>query len=372
MRIGIDATALPAELYGAGNYIVQLAHALPRVDSSNAYIFFVKSSQSALFDPTCAEVVPILVGSRISRIAWEQMQLPALARQHRLDVLHSPHYTMPLTKPCPSVVTLHDMTFSLYPELHLWYKRLFFNSMIPLAVRRADALIAVSASTRADTIRLLHAAPEKIFSIPYGIDPAFHPIAAAATLSGTRAKYHLPEKFVLYVGNLEPRKNLPALVRAFASIAASHRDTKLVLAGSRGWKDAPVFAAVNKLGLTDVVLFPGFIPQADLPAVYSLARAFVYPSLYEGFGLPVLEAMACGLPVITSNLSSLPEIVEDAGILIDPRSERELADALRQILTDGALHERLASRGLKRAAKFSWERTARETLAVYQRAAQAR
>lgn len=366
MRIGIDVTALPSPSLGVGNYMVQLARALPRVDSVNDYIIFVKPNQSALFDATRAQLVLVPLASRTLRIAWEQAILPSLVRKYQLDVLHSPHYTMPFIKRCSSVVTFHDMTFFLYPELHLFYKRLFFGAMIPLSVRRADALIAISASTRADTVRLFNAKPEKIFTVPYGIDPSFRPISDPQTLDAIRQKYHLPEEFILYVGNLEPRKNLPMLIRAFARIADDDRDAYLVLAGSRGWKDSSVFSTVKELGLNRRVLFPGFIPQSDLPAVYALARAFVYASLYEGFGLPVLEAMACGCPVITSNLSSMPEIIGDAGIQVNPADEEQLFNSIQLVLTDTSRRETLARAGAERAKLYSWEETALQTLAVYQ------
>ncbi len=373
MRIGIDATAMPVELYGAGNYIFHLIQTLLRVDTENEYVVFTKSIHTPIFRTfRRAQLVPLSFSSRLFRVAWEQTVLPVLVRQHRLDLLHSPHYTMPVWRTCRSVVTFHDMTFYLYPEMHLLSKRLFFGAMISLSARRADALIAISVSTRADTIRLLKTKPEKIFTVPYGIDPSFHSMVDPSALNEIRARYHLPQKFILYVGNLEPRKNLPTLLRAFARVIEKDGAWNLVMAGSRGWKDAKVFSTVKELGLADRVSFPGFIPQFDLPVVYSLASVFVYSSLYEGFGLPVLEAMACGVPVITSNISSMPEIVGGAGILVDPHNEVELAEAMQRVLTDRALHDKLARDGRERSKQFSWERTARETLAIYKRVAQRR
>jgi glycosyltransferase involved in cell wall biosynthesis len=319
---------------------------------------------------TRAQIVQAALPSPFLRIAWEQSMLPILARRHRLDVLHSPHYTMPLAKTCRTVVTFHDMTFFLYPQVHLLYKRIFFRTMIPLSARRADALIAISNSTRSDILRILQLPPARVATIPYGIAPIFQPIAAARGRDAFCQQHNLPYPFILYVGNLEPRKNLPALVRAFARLVQEGLPHTLVFAGARGWNDAPIFATIQELGLTPRIVFTDYIPQVALPALYGAADLFVYPSLYEGFGLPVLEAMACGVPVITSNLSSMPEVAGDAGILVDPNDVNALADAMTRVLTDQVLRATLAAKGLARARSFSWERMAQETLAVYARVAQ--
>ncbi|MCX7840628.1 MAG: glycosyltransferase family 4 protein, partial [Anaerolineae bacterium] len=306
------------------------------------------------------------------RVAWEQTVLPILVRHYRLDALHSPHYTMPLVKPCRSIVTFHYLTFFLYPQMHLFYKRVFFQAMMPLAARRADALIAISHSTRTDLTRILRVPTDKVETIPYGIASHFRPVTDWHALDAFCTRYHLSRPFVLYVGNLEPRKNLPTLVRAFARIVQMELPHVLVLAGTRGWKDAPLFATIQELGLTSRVWFPGYIPQAELPMLYSAADLFVYPSFYEGFGLPVLEAMACGVPVITSNISSMPEVAGDAAVLVEPNDVDVLADAMRHLLTDSTRRATLAAKGLARAREFSWERTAQATLSVYTRVAQTR
>lgn len=367
LRIGIDATALPPRPFGAANYIIHLIHALPQVAPTHAYIVFAKPEHVSWFAGRSGlRVVNARLPARLLRIVWEQTVLPWLVHQERLDLLHSPHYTMPFAVRCPTVVTFHDMTFLLYPEAHLLYKRLFFRGIMPLAARRADALIAISESTRADILRLLKPAAEKVFAVPYGVAPLFRPVKDCAAIEAICNRYSLPRQFILYVGNLEPRKNLPVLLQAFARLTQRGLPHALVLAGSRGWKDAEIFSTMKELGLASRVCFPGYIPQPDLPALYSAADLFVYPSLYEGFGLPVLEALACGIPVITSNVSSMPEVAGDAGILVNPRRVDELADALWRILTDRELHDELARKGVERAQMFSWTRTARETLAVYE------
>ena len=371
MRIGIDVTALPAQLFGAGNYIVNLTQTLIRIDSANDYLVFSKPQQAELFAGRGhAQVVRASLPTRLHRIAWEQTFFPRLIRRYHLDVVHSPHYTMPVLTSCAQVVTFHDMTFFLHAEAHLFYKSIFFRAMIPVAARHADALIAISQNTRTDILRLFPIDPAKVFTIPYGIASFFHPMPKHAQ-DDVLGKYGLPPRFVLYVGNLEPRKNLPMLLHAFATLVRRGSSQALVLAGSRGWMDDEVFATLRELNLGHRVFLPGYIPQADLPALYSAASVFVYASRYEGFGLPVLEAMACGAPVITSNVASMPEIAGESGILIDPNDESELADAMGRVLTDDELRARLARAGLERAQSFSWERAAQATLAVYERVARA-
>ncbi|MBI5033444.1 MAG: glycosyltransferase family 4 protein [Chloroflexi bacterium] len=367
MHIGIDATALPERLFGAGNYIVNLIAALSRLDTPNEYVVFVKPFHASLFKTLQrARTIQVALPMRTLRIAWEQTALPILARQYKLDVLHSPHYSLPLAAPCATVVTFHDMTFFLYPQAHLLYKRIFFRTMIPLAARRATSIIAISESTRQDILRLLKTPSEKVNQVSYGISSQFHLTENCNRLDEARHKYNLPAEFALYVGNLEPRKNLPILLQAFARLVHQGLPHSLVLVGSRGWKDDAVFTTLSELGISDRVHFLGYVTQDELPLIYQASRVFVYPSLYEGFGLPVLEAMACGTPVITSNVSSMPEVAGDAGLLINPNSIDELTVALQRALTDSELRVTLAQKGLKRAQSFSWERTARETLAVYE------
>jgi glycosyltransferase involved in cell wall biosynthesis len=373
MRIGIDATALPPRLTGAGNYIVNLTRALQDVASANEYVVFAQPTHAILFGAgRHLHVVRTLLVSRILRIAWEQMILPLLASRYRLDVLHSPHYTMPLFNTSPSVVTFHDMTFFLFPGQHELYKGIFFRTNIPLSARSASAIIADSESTRQDILRLLKLEPSRVVAIPLGVSSDFRLIDDRTAIQAIRQKYHLPERIVLYVGVLEPRKNLPTLVRAFRSSVDRGVVHSLVLAGRRGWMYAELFQAVEDLGLRERVIFLGYVPDEDLPLLYNAADLFVYPSLYEGFGLPVLEAMACGVPVITSNVSSMPEITGDTGILVNPHDTDALADAMHLVLTDRALRDKLARDEQVRAGIFSWERTARETLAVYEHAAQTR
>lgn len=369
MRIGIDATALPPQPVGAGNYIIQLIRALSALEPEDEYVIFAQKSGRTLIDlPTSRrfhwQVVEDMTPA--VRLMWEQTVLPRLTRQAKIDVLHSLHYTKPLWPGCASVVTFHDMTFFLYPHLHTRSKRIFFPIATRMSARQAKAIIADSESTRQDIIRLLRVSEEKVFTVLLGVDPSFRPIKDSALKKRIEEHYHLPDKFILYLGMVEPRKNLPMLIRAYNELVERGAEEHLVVAGRFGWMYEDIFRLVELFGLKDRVHFTGYVSQNDLPVVYNLARVFVYPTLYEGFGLPPLEAMACGVPVITTNVSSLPEIVGDAGILIPANDRVALVNALENVLNNREISAELAAKGPQRAAQFTWERTARQTLKVYQ------
>jgi glycosyltransferase involved in cell wall biosynthesis len=268
------------------------------------------------------------------------------------------------------VFTIHDLTGLLFPRWHLRLNRFFLQLMLPRFLQRADAIIADSDSTRRDVIARLRVPADKIEVVHLAADPSFCVISDAATRERIRNAYALPESFFLYLGTIEPRKNLVLLMDAYRDVV-SHCDgaPDLVLAGKPGWQHAPVAQRAHELGLQQRVHFTGWVPAQDAPVLINLAHAFVYPSLYEGFGLPPLEAMQCGTPVICSNASSLPEVMGDAGLLIDPHDAAELGRAMMRLWREPALQETLRARGLARAAMFSWQRTARATLAVYERAA---
>lgn len=373
--LGIDATALPAQPVGAGRYILELIRALAALDLPDELIVFAyPHGRELLALPSNSRVRWVMAGPRTpaGRMVWEQLSLPGLARQVGLDLLHSPHYTRPLRLSCASVVTFHDMTFFLCPELHTRLRRWFFPAMMRRSARLADGLIAVSESTRQDMLRILKVAPEKITAIPHGLRPEYRPLLlegeAAEIRQAVRKKYDLPQQFILSVGTIEPRKNLPALLRAFARLRADGRvgdGISLVLVGRLGWMVEEVFRLVGELQLQEYVHFTGYLPEGDLPVVYNLARLFVYPSSYEGFGLPPLEALACGVPVITTRAPAMQEIVGEAGVLTPPGDEVALAEAMRSVLADPGLQQELRRKGLARAAQFTWERCATETYRVY-------
>ncbi len=370
MRLGFDATALPHQPVGAGNYIIHLLRVLSSLASGDELVIFSYPHGQELIDlPESKNIQWEILSYKkpASRLLWEQAAFSNLVKKKNIDLLHSPHYTRPLSLPCRSVVTFHDMTFFLYPKMHTRAKRIFFPPAIRMSARRADAVIADSESTRRDAIRLLGLAPDKITTVALGVGENFHPIPDRQVLEAARQKYALPNHFILYVGVVEPRKNLPLLLEAYHSLFSGGCRTPLVIVGKMGWGYAGVLQSIAERGLKDWVLFTGYIPGEDLPIVYNLADLFVYPSLYEGFGFPPLEAMACATPVVTSASSSMAEHVGEAGLLVPPGDVNALAEAINLLLADATLRQKLAAAGIRQAAKFTWTRTAQETLQVYHR-----
>ena len=304
-------------------------------------------------------------GRAAVRVVWEQAVQPWTLHQIGADLVHGPVFVGPLFSPCPSVVTIHDLSFIRFPALFRPANRLYLTVLTRLAARRARRLIAVSAHTAEEAARLLGVPLARIDVVYHGVDPAFCPLPASE-VAAFRQRQGLPERFVLFVGTLEPRKNLVRLVEAFARIRAGR--VGLVLAGGKGWLYDELFASVEALGLTKEVIFPGYVTNEELPLWYNAATALAYPSVYEGFGLPVLEAQACGTPVLTSNVSSLPEAAGDAALTVDPYDVEALAAGLHRLLADEPLRLQLRERGLAHARQFSWPRTAQETARVYRRA----
>jgi glycosyltransferase involved in cell wall biosynthesis len=305
----------------------------------------------------------------IVRILWEQLWLPLALARDGAHVLHSLGYVQPLACPSRSVVTIHDLSFLLYPGNFNRGNRFYLSTFTRLSAQRADRIVAVSENTKRDVVRLLGVPANRVAVVQHGIEPHFRPAADPVALSAWRARVGLPERFVLFFGTIEPRKNLDTLLEAFALLRRDGLPHRLVVAGAKGWHWEPVFAAVERLGIGDCVVFPGYVPYEDQPLWYNAADLFVYPSLYEGFGFPPLEAMACGTPVVASSTSALPEVVGEAGLLVDPRDARALAEAMRDVLLNAQTREEMRARGLARAATFTWAEAARQTSAVYVQAA---
>ena len=299
-----------------------------------------------------------------ARILWEQSVAPLEILGRRVRVLHSPAYVAPLATPCRSVVTVHDLGFILMPQFFKPGNRMYLSTMARMSARRADRVIAVSESTKRDVVRILKVPAERVEVVHNAVEPIFRPLPPE-TVRAFREAHGLPERYILYVGTLEPRKQLPALLRAYARARRDHDLPCLVVGGGKGWGYEGIFRLAEELGLKDSVVFPGFLPLADLPLWYNGAGLFAYPSRYEGFGLPVLEAMSCGTPVVTTAASSLPEIAGDAASYVQPGDVDGLAQALASLLEDDARRADLGRRGLARAAEFSPESMIRRTVAIY-------
>ncbi|MBI4673041.1 MAG: glycosyltransferase family 4 protein [Chloroflexi bacterium] len=369
MNIGIDAHMLGHNETGNETYILELVRALAARASGDTFFVYVENPDALPREILTAphiRVIPYATRSSLRRLLGE---LPRRAARDALDVLHI-SYNAPLRLPaaCALVVTIHDISFEHFP--HFFSRRLhaFLKTSVPRSARAAQQIITDTESTKQDLIQTYRLPLEKITVTHYAAGAQFRRIPEGAALARVRAKYNTGEKFVLAVGNLQPRKNLERLMRAFAE---AKRDAdlphKLVIVGQRLWRAAPIFETAREL--TDAVILTGYVAAEDLPLLYNAADIFAYPSLYEGFGLPVVEAMACGAPVLTSNVSCLPEIAGNAAHFIDPYDQTAIARALRRLATDDAYRSELATRGLTRARLFSWERTAQQTLQVYYKAA---
>ncbi|MBI3361411.1 MAG: glycosyltransferase family 4 protein [Chloroflexi bacterium] len=299
------------------------------------------------------------------RIAWEQIALPWALAGERIDLLHSLAFVSPLIQTCPTVVTVYDLSFVNRPQNFRAFNRAYLRGLTGLSCRRARRVIAISHSTKRDLIAGYGLPEDRVTVVYPGAEPEFRRLPKKS-VETFRAAQGLPEDFVLYLGTLEPRKNVDVLVRAFASVKP--RGVKLVLAGAPGWHVEEISRAIEEAGVSDDVILPGYVSAEEKPLWYNAAQIFVYPSEYEGFGLPVLEALACGRPVITTNASSLPEVAGDAAWLVPPRNTQALAGALNDLLAEPARQTDLAARGPAQAGKFSWPAAAERTAAVYRRA----
>lgn len=373
IHIGLNAhlLSLSQSYRGAGIswYIINLLRNLAQVSPDFCYSAFL--SDRTFREPSLALRLSRWPTQRPAvRILWEQFIQPLVLRQARIDLLHALAFVAPLAAPCPFVVTVYDLSFLRYPEafrpLNRWYLRQFTAN----SVKRARAVIAISESTRQDVINLLGAPPERVHTIYCGTDERFRPLPAAE-IAAFKAARGLPDTFVLFLGTLEPRKNVDGLIHAYGRWREQEPEAPpLIIAGGKGWYYQHIFGLVQSLKLTDTVRFADYVPQNELPLWYNAASLFVYPSHFEGFGLPVLEAMACGTAVITSTVSSLPEVTgtDGAACLVNPADIEALAGAMRQVLADQDLRRAMSEQGLARAAQFRWDKTARETVEVYRKA----
>ena len=370
MRIAFDGTTLTPGRTGVGYYTEHLLQHLAREVDGTGDEIVVLSNKPIDTQPALPRHVRVHDGHRFPiRIGWMQLRASSALSAVSPDVAHFTNGMMPIGSPAPTVVTVHDMSLRLYPRCHPVRRLVLNRPLMHVAIHQAAAIVTVSHSARRDLLRLHGVAPERVSVVHEAASPAFQPIADRALLAAVRARYGLPERFMLYVGAIEPRKNLPRLMEALAQARRSGVHHQLVCVGPYGWASRDLTGHIDRLGLREAVRFTGYVPFDDLPALYNLADFFVFPSLYEGFGLPVVEAMACGLPVLTSNTSSLGEIAADAAETVDPTSIDAIADAVGRLARDTELRRDRSQRGLRRARDFSWTQTAREMLAVYHRAA---
>lgn len=373
MIIGIDYTAAIWQGAGIGRYTRELVRAVVGIDPALHYVLFYAAGGLPEHSPYLTDLralcgawpnvraVPIGISPRLLTILWQRLRLPLVAEWFTgpLDLLHAPDFVLPPTR-AQTLVTIHDLTFLVQPDCFEPSLQRYMARVVPRSLRRANLVLVDSEASGHDLVRLLAVGHERIVVVYPGVSPTFRPLPASQT-APLRQRLGLPQDFLLFVGTLEPRKNL---VRLLEAISLWEQAPHLVIAGRKGWLYEDIFTSVERLGLQQRVSFLDFVDDADLPALYNLARAFVYPSLYEGFGLPAAEALACGTPVVTTAVASLPEVVGEAAILVDPLNPQALVAGMQQALRE---RERLRNAGPAQVQRFRWEDSARALRDCYLR-----
>ncbi len=367
MRIAFDLRRIRNP--GIGRYMKCLAEAVLARAPEHEYLLILPPDAMEMIEFAGRQVETVCSPSGYYSLR-EQVELPRLLRRHRADLLHSPHFNIPLARPCPTVVTIHDVIYvARKQDLPSRLGRLYYRAMMAASMRRADRVITVSEFSRNQIVLYLNADPDKIDVIHPGVDSRFQPVTNAAEIEGVLSRYGIDADYILYAGIYKPRKNHAGLLRAFREFLSGCERGKLVIAGPLEEGEAQLRQMANELGMAGKVIFTGFVPDYDLPALYSAARVYACPSLYEGFGFTVAEAMACAVPVVCSAKTSLPEVAGDAALYADSQRPVEFAEALQRAFSDSDLRRQLIERGLKNRHRFSWQSAADATLAVYHRAA---
>lgn len=366
MRVGIITYGLGRSITGVGRYSIELIRALSALDQVE--VVLLAGEGLGPLENHGYEQLPIRIASIMPLLMTTgSAQLPVIARKANLDVIHDPIGTAPFlfgTGPAKSVTTIHDVFPLSFPHVSTQMDTLIYKRWLPYASRRVNAIITISEHSKQDITRYLNVTETPIHVTPLAADEIYCP-ASADQIAIVRRKYDLPEKYILFVGSIEKRKNLTHVLEAYAELLNRGIEHRLVLVGPKKWRFTEIMETVEKHHLSDKLVFTGYVDEADLPIIYSGARVFVFPSLYEGFGLPPLESMSCGTPVVTSHVSSLPEVVADAALTVDPHDVRAIADAVHHIIVDDAIYARLRTASLARSEAFSWHQTAQMTLDIY-------
>lgn len=371
MRIAIDALALKNDFSGIDIYIYNFIKEIQKIDNINTYFIFISDKLRLEKELSAKDNFIFKVVSHTSnplwRIFYEQIILPWRLLRLKVDIFHSPIFILPLVCPIKSIITVHDISFKIYPEFISWPKRLYYNFFVRHSLNKAGKIIAISKNTKVDLIRLFGIPEKKIEAVYYGRDISYRPLDRNLAKDKVSETFGINDEFILYVGRIEPRKNLSRLIEAFHRIKREDNiKHKLVIAGHYDWQYKNIFNLAQQLGLKDKIIFLGYVKSNELIYLYNASDLFIYPSLYEGFGLPVLEAMACGVAVITSNDSSLREITSGGAFLVNPYNIQELREAIRRLLRDTFLRNNLAQRGLERIKEFSWQSNALKTKDLYE------
>lgn len=365
MKIGIMLRHLGSKGPEVGTrvYAENVVEGILERDKKNKYLLIYNDKESLgkySKYPNATEIVIRMP----TKLLWDQFAIPLLVKREKLDLIFNPKFTVPLFSGCKTVFAIHGMEWYIYPEVYNWYDIIYVKIALPFYCRKADAIVAVSKLVKSDIINYIGIYKDKIKTIYEAANKIFRPLRDQDTLIAIKEKYNLPDRFILYVGGIFPSKNFGGLVKAFYNLKKKG-SYKLVVVGSKRWKFEKDFKLINELDLNDDIHFTGRIPQIDLPAFYNLAEIFVFPSLYEGFGIPVLEAMACGCPVIASKTGALPEIAGDAAAFIDPYDIKEMSDTMNKVLTNENFRQELIEKGYKQVKNFSWDKCATEIIEVF-------
>jgi len=370
MNILIDFTQIPQQKYGVGVYALNLIKQIAKLDLENHYDILIQNDEHSLDSSERNNFKFIKIKSKIFRkfifrLFLEQWIIPYIIIKKKIDIVHSLHYSFPLlTFGAKKIVTIHDMSFFMFPKYHEIIKRYYFRFFIHLVARMADRVISVSKSTLKDFIFLTGARRDKVSVVHLGVDwnISSFPNERAELV---KRKYGINGKYLLFVGMIEPRKNVTNLILAYDKLLKVNKDYHLVIVGKMGWGYRQLLNLIDDLRLHEKVIFTGFVEEEDKPFIIRDAKIFIYPSIYEGFGLPVLEALSLGIPTITSDVSSLTEIAGGAALLIDPANVDKLYSGIKRLLDDETIYQELKKKALLQARKFSWMRTAQETIELY-------
>ena len=373
MHIGLDGLPLTGPKTGVGHYTLEIARALANSEPSSQFELVYPSTYAAI-TPSELHEPGLPANLKLERVRvgplerhWWSVGLPRYVRRRRFDLFHGTNFDVPLWRRCATVLTIHDLSQLLHPETHETRSVNRARRRLPRMARVADAIITPTETVRGDVCELLKVSQDKVFAVPEAARACFRPLPLPETVA-VRNRLGVADDFLLAVGTLEPRKNLSVLVSAFAELGNTHPNIQLVIAGGRGWLSGPLFETIRQSPVRDRIVLTDYLHDDDLQALYSSCRVFIYPSIHEGFGLPPLEAMACGAPVIASRIPALEETAGAAALLFDPKSVAELVRKILELLNNDEARRELASAGRRRAAEFSWERSARLTWEVYEEA----
>lgn len=371
MKIGIITNFLDEQAGGIATYTYNLINNLNRIDKKNEYFLIHHTNTNLDIYKKNKEIISSFLNTPLFKLtSWRFIKLPLFLKKNNafaLDIIHDTYEIGPLSLvnlPTKKIITVYDLSAYLFPQYHNFLNYLLHKLLFRKTLLNANYVLTISKNSKKDLVKHFNINPNKIKVTYLGVNEKFKLYKNKTELDDVRRKYNLPKKFILNVSTLEPRKNIPNLLKAYGKLYEKIK-IPLIIIGKTGWKYKKIFKAIENCNLKDKIILLGYIRQKDLPAIYNLATVFVYPSFYEGFGLPVLEAMACGCPVITSNTSSLPEVAGKAAVMTNPYDVNTLSKTMRKVLTDENLRKSMIKRGLKQVKKFSWNRCAKQTLKAY-------